>query len=139
MKKIILILMLVILSISITACTSSYDLNLSMSYDHETQNCTIENIDDREYEDIVVNIYLKGKDGFVKKIEKNIGDLKEDEKTSFKISGISEETQIENVTLESFDYYVNPLTDIILPFFVAFGIAIAIIAIVVLCIILFDC
>ncbi len=138
MKKIILLITLVILCVVLTACTSTHDLNLSMSYNYETQNCTVENIDGREYEDIVVNIYLKGKDGFVKNVEQNIGDLKEGEKTSFKISGISEETQIENVVLESFDYYVNPWADIILPFLIAFGIAIAIIAILVIVIILFD-
>lgn len=129
MKKIILVSILVIMCISITACTETHELNLSMSYDNETQTCIIENIDDRDYKDIVVKISLKGKDGFVKNIEQNIGDLKEGEKTSFKLSGITEETQIENVVLESFDYYVETWTEVILPTLIAIVIIVLIIAI----------
>ena len=132
MKKIILISMLVVLCVSITACTSTHELNLSMSYNQETQNCIIENTSNLDYEDVVVNISLEGKDGFVKKIAKNIGDLKEGEKTSFKITDVSEKMQVYNVVFESFDYYVNPWLDIILPIIVGIIIFVGFVVIIVL-------
>jgi len=132
MKKIILLTMIIIVCVSITGCVYTNEQNLNMTYDNTTHACIFENISDREYEEIVVKISLKGKDGFKKEIEKEIGDLKEGEKASFEITGISEETKIESVVFEKFDYYVNPWTDIILPCIIGIGLFIFIIIIAVI-------
>lgn len=115
MKKIFLTVMMFIMIFTISACINTENYLLNARYDAESRHCYITNISEAtDYEELKVTIVLVGKDNFNKEVIYDIGTLEQGETYEGDLSYISEEVEISNIYIDSYDYYTNDTLAIIL-------------------------
>lgn len=120
MKKVILVIMILIMLFTIGACTNEQSNNLIATYDFENRQCDITNISKtKDYEKLNVTVVLNGKDNFSKEIKFEIGDLDSGETYKGDLSYISEEKEVANVYVKSYEYYENYIGSIIIGIIIA--------------------
>ena len=125
-EKTILLIMMLIMLFTISACTYELSNNLIATYDFEDRQCDITNISNAtDYEKLKVTIILEAKDNFSKEIVCDIGSLKSGEIYTDDLSYFSEDIEVSNVYIKSYEYYEND----ILKFFALAVLVIVLIAI----------
>ena len=115
MKKILTIIMLFVMIFVLSACTKNEGYNLTAYYDFENRQCNILNISkNTDFEELKVTIVLNAKNNFSKEITYDIGTLDSGETYTGDLSYISEDIEITNVYIDSYEYYKNEIFETIL-------------------------
>ena len=103
-KKIILLILISIICIVFASCSDTETADFKLTYDDQTQACTVKNISGNDFRKLNITFILETPDGFEKEIVQSLEEFKEGAEHSFKIEGINEYTIFQNVHISEYTY-----------------------------------